>query len=92
MKWLSAADVAGELQGLWLGQELKQLNREGMAVARFIVERLMRRLGLHGADRGSAKSGPMSRRPEPASELGALLLRDLPPWRDTRYDAASKAP
>lgn len=89
---LSAADIAGELQGLWLGQELKQLNREGMAVARCIVERLMRRLGLHGADRVSAKSGPMGRRPELAIELAALLLQDLPHRRDTRYDAASKAP
>ena len=34
----------------------------------------------------------MSRRPELAIELAALLLQDLPHRRDTRYDAASKAP
>jgi putative transposase len=30
----------------------KQMNREGIAVARCTVERLMRRLGLHGVRRG----------------------------------------
>jgi putative transposase len=32
-----------------------QLNREGIPVARCTVERLMRRLGLHGAVRGKVK-------------------------------------
>jgi putative transposase len=32
-----------------------QLNREGVPVARCTVERLMRRLGLHGAVRGKVK-------------------------------------
>ena len=32
-----------------------QLNREGIPVARCTVERLMRRLGLHGAVRGKTK-------------------------------------
>lgn len=38
-----------------------QLNREGVPVARFTVERLMRQLGLEGARRGGKSAAPRSR-------------------------------
>jgi putative transposase len=46
----------------------RQLRREGIAVARCTVERLMRELGLHGAVRGKAKRTtiPDPQAPRPA--------------------------
>ena len=45
----------------------RQLGREGTAVARCTVERLMRRMGLRGAVRGKERPGPRSpTRPRPA--------------------------
>jgi transposase InsO family protein len=44
--------VEGQLQGLRCRQNLGALNREGIAVARCTVERLMRDLGIRGATRG----------------------------------------
>jgi putative transposase len=42
----------------------RQMNREGIAVARCTVERLMRRLGLQGVRRGKAVR---TTRPDPAA-------------------------
>jgi transposase InsO family protein len=37
----------------------KQMNREGVRVARCTVERLMKRMGLQGAKRGKVVSSPV---------------------------------
>jgi putative transposase len=59
-----------------------QLNREGIAVARCSVERLMRQLGLHGARRGRKRrttvAGPAAARP------ADLVQRQFTPNRPDR--------
>jgi putative transposase len=53
----------------------RALNREGVAVARCRVERLMRELGLAGAVRGKVKRTTMSA--EAAARPGDLVDRDF---------------
>ena len=52
---------SGERYGAW--KVWDQLNREGIAVARCTVERLMRELGLRGVRRGGCKAAHDASRP-----------------------------
>ena len=68
---------SGERYGAW--KVWDQLNREGIAVARCTVERLMRRLGLRGVRRGGWKK-PRTTVPDPSQDRPAdLVNRDFAP-------------
>jgi hypothetical protein len=62
--------------------KVKQLNREGIPVARYTVERLMKVLGLHGVRRGRK---PRTTWPDPASPRPADLVEYE--FNPTRPDA-----
>jgi putative transposase len=68
---------SGERYGAW--KVWDQLNREGIAVARCTVERLMRKLGLRGVRRGGWKK-PRTTVPDPSQQRpGDLVNRDFAP-------------
>jgi putative transposase len=68
---------SGERYGAW--KVWDQLNREGIAVARCTVERLMRTLGLRGVRRGGWKK-PRTTVPDPSQDRPAdLVNRDFAP-------------
>jgi putative transposase len=68
---------SGERYGAWKVRD--QLNREGIAVARCTVERLMRTLGLRGVRRGGWKK-PRTTVPDPSQDRPAdLVNRDFAP-------------
>ena len=68
---------SGERYGAW--KVWDQLNREGIAVARCTVERLMRKLGLRGVRRGGWKK-PRTTVPDPSQRRPAdLVNRDFAP-------------
>ena len=58
----------------------KQLNREGIAIARCTVERLMRRLGLQGVRRGKVVRTTISdgRAPCPLDRVNRVFRADRP--------------
>ena len=62
---------SGERYGAW--KVWDQLNREGIAVARCTVERLMRTLGLRGVRRGGWKK-PRTTVPDPSQDRPADLV------------------
>ncbi len=67
---------SGERYGAW--KVWDQLNREGVAVARCTVERLMRTLGLRGVRRGGYKV--RTTRPDPSQDRPEdLVNRDFAP-------------
>ena len=68
---------SGERYGAW--KVWDQLNREGIAVARCTVERLMRKLGLRGVRRGGWKK-PRTTVADPSQRRPAdLVNRDFAP-------------
>jgi putative transposase len=58
----------------------KQLNREGITIARCTVERLMRRLGLHDVRRGKVVRTTVSnaRAPYPLDRVNRVFRVDRP--------------
>ncbi len=62
----------------------KQMNREGIAVARYTVERLMKRLGLEGVRRGKAMRTTISdaKAPCPLDRVNRQFKASRPnqPW------------
>lgn len=58
----------------------RQMNREGLVVARCTVERLMKRLGLRGARRGQSvrTTVPNTSAPCPLDRVNRVLI--LPPF------------
>jgi putative transposase len=96
------ARVHGENYGVYGARKVwLALNREGTAVARCTVERLMRELGLHGARRGrrvrttradaaAARAGDLVRRQFSPARPDRLWVADftyVPTWAGTVYVA-----
>jgi putative transposase len=78
--------VEGELRGLRADKVWLELGRQGIAVARCTVERLMRELGIHGARRGRKIRTTV--RDERRDRAGDLLKRDFTaPAPDRRWVA-----
>ena len=77
----------GENYGVYGARKVwLQLNREGIAVARCTVERLMRELSLHGARRG--KRVRTTRPDAAAARPGDLVCRQFSPARRSPAVAA----
>jgi len=72
--------VAGQPAGLRADKVWRQLNREGLPVARCTVERLMKRLGLEGARRNKAirTTVPDKELPCPLDRVNRQFRADRP--------------